>query len=276
VNLLLVGQVVGPVVGGAVSIQWGLRAPFVAYGLAATAGLVLLALTLPGTSGRAEARIDWAAARRLVRDRSFVTVNIGSLAAFFMRGGIIATVLPFFLALNWGLSEGDTAATAGLLVTIMALASMATMYPSGALADRYGRKPTFVTSLVLMGLVIPFVYTTIDLTSAIPVMVVFGLVLGLHGPLASWVTDLSPTNAMGTAMGLYRTIGDTGYLFGSVFLGGVLEVTKTSGQVSHLPFTIAAVWMVVSGLLLLTARDPSGERARARARAASLDAPEAK
>ena len=277
VNMLLVGQVVGPVVGGAVSIQWGLRAPFAAYGIAAVAGLVLLVLTLPQKEGRVEARIEWRVAGRLLRDRSFFTVNLGSLAAFFMRGGIIATVLPFFIALNWGLNPEQTVATAGLLVTVMALASMATVYPSGWLADRYGRKPTFVTSLVLMGLVIPFVFFTVDLTSAIPVMVVFGLVLGLHGPLASWATDLAPEDSMGTAMGLYRTIGDAGYFAGSVLLGGLVGLTMTpGGQMSHVPFLLAAVWMVVSGLLLITARDPSGERARARAKALAAESPEPK
>jgi MFS family permease len=277
VNMLLVGQVVGPVVGGAVSIQWGLRAPFAAYGLAAVAGLVLLVLTLPQREGRVEARIQWRTAGRLLKDRSFFTVNLGSLAAFFMRGGIIATVLPFFINLNWGLTEADTAVAAGLLVTVIALASMATMYPSGWLADRYGRKPTFVTSLVLMGLVIPFVFFTVDLASAIPITVVFGLVLGLHGPLASWVTDLAPQDSMGTAMGLYRTIADAGYFLGSVLLGGLVGITMTpQGQVSHVPFLLTAVWMVVSGLLLLTARDPSGERAKARAKAAEMASPETK
>ncbi len=271
VNLLLVGQVVGPVIGGAVTVQWGLSAPFVAYGLAATGGLVVLILALPRRNGRAEARIEWRTAGRLLKDRSFFTVNLGSLAAFFMRGGVVATVLPFFIMLNWGLSETDTAVAAGILVTVMALASMATMYPSGWLADRYGRKPTFVASLVLMGLVIPLVITTVDLTSAIPVIALFGLVLGLHGPLASWVTDLSPPEHMGTAMGVYRTIGDAGYFAGSVLLGGLVGLTSTSaGTVSHWPFTVAAVWLVASGLLLLTAGDPSGERARARARQVAM------
>lgn len=276
VNLLLVGQVVGPVVGGAVSAAWGLRAPFVAYGIAAVAGLAVVVLALPKREGRVEARIEWRSAGRLLRDRSFFTVNLGSLAAFFMRGGIIATVLPFFILKNWGLSEVDTAVAAGALVTVMALASLLTMYPSGWLADRYGRKPTFVASLVLMGLVVPLVYNTVDMASAIPVIAVFGLVLGLHGPLASWVTDLSPQDAMGTAMGVYRTIGDAGYFVGSVLLGGLVDASATpGGGVSHWPFTVAAVWLVASGLLLLTARDPSGERARARrgAAVAAVDPP---
>ena len=274
VNLLLVGQVVGPVIGGAVNAAWGLRAPFLAYGVAAAAGLVVVVLALPRSDGRVGARIDWRTAGRLLKDRSFATVNLGSLAAFFMRGGIIATVLPFFILRNWGLSEVDTAMTAGVLVTVMALSSMVTMYPSGWLADRYGRKPTFVASLVLMGLVVPLVVGTADLGAALPVIALFGLVLGLHGPLASWVTDLSPADAMGTAMGVYRTIGDAGFFLGSVLLGGLVDLTATpQGGVSHWPFTVAAVWLVGTGLLLLTARDPSGERARARARSRSAVAP---
>ena len=264
VNMLLVGQVVGPAIGGAVTVQWGLRAPFAAYSIAAAGGLLVLILALDVVQGSTRARLDWTAVRKLLRDRSFLTVNLGPLAAFFMRGGLIATVIPLFIHFNWGLPAAGATATAGILLTVMALASLVTMYPSGVLADRYGRKGTFVTSLVLMGLVTPFIFWARDLPSAMIVMAVFGLVIGLHGPLAAWVTDLAPPESLGTAMGLYRTIGDVGYFIGPVVLGGVLEATRADGEVTAAPFLVASGWMIATGLLLLTARDPSGERARAR------------
>lgn len=272
VNALLIGQVVGPVIGGIVVVAGGLRAPFATYALLAAIGLIVITVGMePGRVGGMSARIDRIAVRRLLRDRSYVIVNIGTMGAFFVRAGLITTVIPLFIFYNWGVSTREEAAVlTGVLITTNALASLLTLYPSGWLADRIGRKVPFVLSLVATGLVTPFLFFTRDLPSAIPIMFVYGLVLGLHGPLAAWATDLTPKEIMGTSMGLYRTIGDLGFLFGPVILAAVLDLTMTGrntaspfdDRVTILPFLVAAVWVIVSGLLMLAARDPAAERAR--------------
>jgi len=66
------------------------------------------------------------------------------------------------------------------------------------------------------------------------------------------------------AMGVYRTIGDVGFLLGPVVMGAVLQATLLDGRVSQVPFLVASGWLAVTAVLLLTARDPAGERARAR------------
>jgi MFS family permease len=93
-------------------------------------------------------------------------------------------------------------------------------------------------------------------------MFVFGAVIGLHGPLVAWTTDLTPREIMGTSMGLYRMIGDLGFLFGPVILGFVLEVSLMGGLVTAAPFLVAAVWAITAGLAMLFARDPIAERRR--------------
>jgi len=275
VNMLLVGQTFGPVIGGAVTVWSGsLRAPFASYALSAAVSLVLVhtMLDLPDAGG--DGRVDWSAAKRLVRDRHFLTVNFGVLSVFLVRGGIITTVLPFLTQMNWGLDLEGSAAMTGILITTMAAASMLTMYPSGLVADRYGRKWSFVSALFLGALVLPFIHGTRDLASAVPVMVLVGLMFGLAGPMASWATDLAPPENMGVAMGVYRTIGDLGFLLGPVMMGALIQTTSVGGEVSQIPFLFGSAWLLVGGLLLLTARDPSGERARARARsAAAMDPP---
>jgi MFS family permease len=279
VNALLIGQVVGPVIGGIVVVAWGLRAPFAAYAVLATVGLVLITFGMePGRVGGAAARVDRAAVSRLLRDRSYVLVNIGTMGTFFVRAGLITTVIPLFIFYNWEVGTREEAALlTSVLITTNALASLLTLYPSGWLADRIGRKPPFVVSLVATGIVSPFLFFTRDLASAIPVMFAYGLVLGLHGPLAAWATDLTPEEIMGTSMGLYRTIGDLGFLFGPVILAAVLEitmegrgtVTPLDDRVTIVPFLVASVWVIASGLAMLAARDPAAERRRNRLAAPS-------
>ncbi|HEY5538218.1 MAG TPA: MFS transporter, partial [Thermoplasmata archaeon] len=190
-------------------------------------------------------------------------VNIGTMSAFFARAGLISTVIPLFIAFNWGTSRELATTFAGVLITTTAVANLCTLYPSGLLADRVGRKIPFVISLVAAGLVAPFVFLSTDLTTAIPLMFAYGLVLGIHGPLVAWTTDLTPREVMGTSMGLYRALGDLGFLLGPLVLSAVLQVTMVDGRVTIYPFLVAAVWLVVSGVLMMFARDPVGERRRA-------------
>jgi len=283
VNALLVGQILGPVVGGAVVLAWGIRAPFAAYALCASLGMLLVSFGLPaGTAAvTGGGRIDRRAVKRLLKDRSYILVNVGTMGAFFARAGLVSTVIPLFIALNWGATFEQAAAYAGVLLTTTAVAALITQWPSGLWADRRGRKVPFVASLLLAGLVAPFLFFARDLTSAIPVMFAYGLVLGVHGPLASWTTDLTPPEIMGTSMGLYRTLGDIGFLMGPVLLSAVLELTlDAAGRVTIVPFLVATAWLLVAGSAMMFARDPVGEKRRAARRAemeaaaAAPDAPE--
>ena len=269
VSALLTGQIVGPVIGGGAAAIGGLYAPFLAYAGLAAAGLVLVHLYLPpGASAPEARRIDRKAVASLLRSRDFLLVNLGTMAAFFIRAGLINTVLPFHVANVLGISftaekgPETVAAYTGLLITAVALASLATMWPAGRWSDHRGRKGPFVVSLVLMGLTAPFIYLAQDWWTLVAVMVVYGFVLGLHGPLASWASDLVPKAQMGTGMGLYRTIGDLGFLLGPLTMGALLTVFRTTVDVTIWPFLIAGAYVVVSGLLLLGADDPAGRAQR--------------
>src|SRR3990170_3236111 len=102
VNALLIGQVIGPVIGGAVVLAWGIRAPFAAYALLAALGMLLITFGLEPQAGReASGAVDIRAVKRLLRDRSYVLVNIGTMGAFFARAGVLSTLMPLFIAFNW-------------------------------------------------------------------------------------------------------------------------------------------------------------------------------
>ncbi|HEV8594687.1 MAG TPA: MFS transporter [Thermoplasmata archaeon] len=263
VNALLLGQILGPVIGGIAVLSWGIRAPFAMYAILACVGMMLITFALePEAEATSDGRVDFKAVRRLLSDRSYLIVTSGTMAAFFVRAGLITTVIPLFIALNWNVSSILAITYTGVLITTNALSQLLTLYPSGLLADRFGRKIPFVTSLVLVGLIAPFLFYARDLASAIPIMFLYGLALGLHGPLVAWTTDLTPKEIMGTSMGLYRTIGDLGFLLGPVILAAVLEITLVNGRVTIVPFLVAAAWAIAAGLLMLLARDPIAEKKR--------------
>src|SRR3990170_9149461 len=162
VTALLIGQIIGPVVGGVVVLAAGIRAPFAAYSALAVVGFLLITFGMKTTRvAGMSAGVDRAAVVRLLRDRSYVLVNIGTMGTFFVRSGLITTVIPLFIAFNWGVSQTEAITFTGLLITTNALASLFTLYPSGWLADRIGRKIPFVIFLIAAGLVSPFLFASV-------------------------------------------------------------------------------------------------------------------
>jgi MFS family permease len=161
------------------------------------------------------------------------------------------TLFPLWAEARFGLDP----AFIGLLLTFAAAAGLVTMLISGRIADRRGRKGPLMASLLLTGLVIPFIFLAPGLTALSLTMVLYGLALGFHGPIAAWAADLAPEGRMGIAMGVYRSVADLGWVVGPLLLGYLAEVS-TPLESSIGPFLAASLWVVIFGLLLLPARDP--------------------
>ena len=64
---------------------------------------------------------------------------------------------------------------------------------------------------------------------------------------------------MGTAMEVYRSMADLGWVVGPLLLGYLGEAFAPL-ESNIWPFVAASIWVVFFGLLLLPARDPVGQR----------------
>ena len=259
VGALLLGQVSGPGIGGLVAVNFGINAPFLFYALATGVALMVLLILIEkdrGISGDELAQQDLRGdIKKVFSNRSFIIVNLGTLAAFFARGGVIATLFPIMARQNFGLD----ASMIGLVLTGVAVTSLITMLSGGVLADKYGRKLPFFGSMILGGvsaLLIPLAW---DVPTLALTMLIFGLSLGLSGPMAAWAADLSEPKTMGTAMGVYRTIGDAGFILGPMVLTGVATLADPN-IITALPFVICFFWLTITGLILLKAEDPASKK----------------
>jgi len=259
VSALLLGQALGPSVGGGVASVWGLRAPFAFYSIVALAGMfLLLAARLPDLKAKVTTtHVNWVAVRKLLGNRSFIRINIGTMSAFFVRSGILTTIGPLFLNAKFGWDE----AKIGILISVAAFSSLATMLPSGIIADRRGRKLPFVFSMVLTGLIAPLFLLPGDFLGAAIVYSLWGLAIGLQGPVAAWSTDFAEKETMGTAMGLYRTMSDLGFLLGPTVLTAVAGLGSFN-QPYDVAYYLAMVWMLVAAVILVGADDPVGRNAK--------------
>lgn len=252
VAALITGAVTGPAVGGYLAVTFGLAAPFFFYALVAFVALGLIRAYLREAPEEGPRKtMGTGDVKRLFRNPSFVLVTLGALSAFFVRGGFNGTLFPLWSEQRFGLGP----AFIGLLLTLAAAAGLLTMLVSGRVADRIGRKGPLMTSLILAGLVLPLIFFSQTLSVLSLTMVMYGLALGFHGPIAAWAADLAPEGGMGTAMGVYRSVADMGWVIGPLLLGYLGEAFAPI-ESNTWPFLAASVWVVLFGLLLIPARDP--------------------
>lgn len=271
-GMLLLGAIFGPTFGGILADTYDIRAPFFAY--ATITGLAILpTLVLPKLASSGDSSLPLNV-RRILHDMrevlsspSFLLVTFGVFTMFFLRTGVRSTLVPLFAANNLGLDSGDI----GLVLTVGGITTAITITPMGSISDRIGRKIPLGLCLVLSAaitLVIPFSVDIVTLSIAIAI---YGAVIGLQGPSAAYVTDLSPQDKLEISMGVYRTISDSGFVMGPLLLGFLADATATpvpgnphSGLIGMFPFVVAAIILIVAFFVLLKAEDPAKDRSQNR------------
>ena len=267
-GLLLLGAIFGPTFGGVLADIYDIRAPFFAYavitGLAIIPTLALPKLTNSGNvSSSLKVREIVRDMRQVLSSPSFLLITFAVFTMFFLRTGVRSTLIPLFAANNLSF---DSSAI-GLILTIGGITSALTIVPMGRISDRIGRKIPLALCLVLSAgitLLIPFSTDLLTLSIAVAI---YGGVVGLSGPGAAYVSDVSPQDKLEISMGLYRMITDFGFVMGPLLLGFLADITATpvagashSGLIGVFPFMVASILLIVAFFVLLRADDPVRDR----------------
>jgi DHA1 family multidrug resistance protein-like MFS transporter len=264
-GMLLLGSIFGPSFGGFIATIYGIRAPFYAYAIVSGLG-VIPTLALPKITSSENAtssqkrRSSIHDMRLVLSYPSFFLSTLATFTLFFARTGVRSTLVPLFAANDLGLDSGAI----GLVLTFAGITTAATMVPMGSFSDKIGRRNPLILCLLLSAAVticIPYSNNTLELSIC---MAAYGAVIGLSGPIAAYVTDVSPQDKLEVSMGLYRMISDVGFVVGPLLLGYLADISGTptfgagviSKQIGLLPFAFASVIIVVVGLTLLKAEDP--------------------
>jgi MFS family permease len=119
-------------------------------------------------------------------------------------------------------------ATVGSLITIQAVAGMVSSFMAGALADRFGRKPVMVTSLVLSGCV----YILLSGANGYAEFAVLMALLGISNPMYqvgadAMLADMIPAEQRAQAYAINRVASNAGFGLGPA-VGGFLAATSYS------------------------------------------------
>ena len=224
---LLAGVTLGPAIGGITAEFLGLRAPFYVVGVAAFAAGAWNWLRVPetrpyaaaapgpGEAASAKPASTWTSTLTLLLSMNFLVVALVNFAVFFARSGR-QTVIPLYADQEIGLSAGPI----GLVFALMAFINLLFIVPAGWAIDRYGVKVTIVPSALVSLLAFGMIAATHSTMPFVFATVILGIGSGMLGPApAAYAAEIAPPERRGAAMGLFRSLGDLGFVISPPLVG---------------------------------------------------------
>ncbi len=243
----LLGNSIGPVVGGTVAQYFGYRAPFWVYAaLSILVGIWMIArLPDPRLSGMAETRRKprpnfWLSLRSMLGHSGVIWACLIGLVLAYTRSGSRDMAMAL-LGQNIGMSESQI----GFALSIVFIMNVVVLYSAGALADRYGSKAIIVPSWLLTGVGLWLLAVAPQYSMFLIGAVVYGLAAGIGNPVpAAYVVEVVEDASQGQALGLFRTFNDIGLIIGPALMGWIGDGAGISTGVLANAGVVVAVTVV--------------------------------
>jgi MFS family permease len=225
-GMFRIGRFVGPVLGGLVAQRYGLRAAFLAFGITHAAAIAVIASCVhrgPARSAQAKgAEVRGGRLFYALKSRAGVLAPAGAAQLFaqMIRAGR-TSILPLYAADVIGLDVQQI----GLILSISSAVDTAMFLPAGWIMDHLGRKSAIVPCFTIQAVGMFLVPFTGSITGLLLVSCLIGLGNGLgSGSMMTLGADLSPPEARGEFLGVWRLIGDGGASGGPLVVGGVADL----------------------------------------------------
>jgi len=250
-----VGATMGPMIGG--FILFSTASYPTTYLVAGGLGLLpfLMVLRLP-----AEDRAPSPATTNPARWSEF---KKGILEVLSNRALIIASTLEAAMYVGYGAflgffpiyakGIGHNDAAIGLIMGGQLATTMVGKPAGGWLSDRIGRKPIILLGLLLCAVTLPLIFLGKSFFTLLVLSCLLGLGVALVTPsTTALVADLVKAGRMGSAMGVFGTIWDTGEAAGPILAGFLIaSLSYFNG------FLIISALMALGALVFaVTIKDP--------------------
>jgi MFS family permease len=252
-----IGFIAGGPLGGLIANAFGLASPLFIYGFACFVSAALFWKTIRDP-GRHEHEVRKGGFRRLPWNRTFVTVLVVNGVYLWMIGAIFQTLVPLF-GTSTKEGVGLTLGGVGIGLGIATATELATLYPAGHATDHYGRRAVLIPALAGLAAVTAafgLVSTPIGFMIA---MGLLGVASGYSGvPPAPMLADVTPEELKGSAVAMFRFVGDLGFVVGPLIAGWSAQVFGfgTSFVINAIPAVIA-LGLVLSIRETMHARRPA-------------------
>ena len=246
------GRLLGPAIGGFTAAAWGIRAPFVLYGVVTILAIIPSFLLVqetrmlaPQPDSRSPRGSLWLPYKQFLVPR-YIGLFVAQFFAAATRGGLVTGTLDLYAVYQYGV----TAKTLGFLAASGAALGIPLTFGTGHLMDRFGRKRIVVpgfsslaVSLFTMALTAyvhaPFaVYVVVFLCARVTLSSVAGSMQVLG-------SDLAPPDARGAFFGLWSLLRSVG-----AFVSPGLFALMSESQGFGAAFTMLSTMALTTAVLL--------------------------
>ena len=229
-SAFLIGGMIGPVLGGVLA-GWGLRLPFIVYGVALVIAAAVVAVGLRGArlrpvEGQGEREVMGLA--EAWRSPVYRAVLASAAANGLTNFGVRLAVLPLL-----AVAVLDEAWVAGAVLAAGAVGTAITLQFSGRLTDQIGRRPLAIGGLVVMGLSVGLLglaqNTALSVGLALSVLFVLSLVSGVGAGLVNPAQQAAVSDVIGRdrsggrVLSTFQMAQDGGAIIGPILVGVVAD-----------------------------------------------------
>ena len=228
----LLGNGVGPVLGGVLAEQFGYRVPFGIYAAIALMVGIWIVLRLPDPRTYDETSADEPdgqdgarmSLRTMLVTGAILTACLMGLLSAYTRSGSRDYALVV-LSNERGIDTG----LIGLSLTVLFLLNVAAMYVVGALTDRFGPNAVMGPSWIVTGIGLALLAAVPSVWALFAAVILYGLAAGFgNSAPAVQIANSVSSSSRGAALGLYRTFNDIGLVIGAAVMAlaaAVVDVT---------------------------------------------------
>jgi len=191
----------------------------------------------------------------MLRNRTLLSVSLAVCAAYIGVGMVVP------VRVLYAETQGASLAIIGAMASAYMVSNFLFQYPSGWLADRWGRKQMMVLSLFVQA-ILSFAYLFIsDPVLFVVLRFVEGIAAAAFLPSArALITDAIPDEKRGEAFGIFGAFFNAGFLFGPA-VGGLLAGTGYASA-----FIGAVIFRVVALVLVVIMIKPGAQQLQKQAR----------
>ncbi len=202
----------------------------------------------PGGSLGERSRQFWGGIGEVLSSRAVVIASTLEAALYVGYGAFLGFFPPY--AKGIGLNDAQIALVMGAQLATTMLAKPL----SGRLSDRLGRKPMILAGLFLCAATLPAIPALASFWLLLPVSALFGLGVAIVTPsTTALVADLVKAGRMGSAMGVFGTIWDSGEAAGPIMAGFLIAALSYGAAFSMIAVLMAAMAV----LFLVLVKDPT-------------------
>ncbi len=238
-----IGFIAGGPLGGVTAGWFGLASPLFVYAGACLVAAVAFWRTLRDPP-RHESEVRRGGLRQLPWNRPFITVLIVNCAYLWIIGAVFQTLVPVFgTSADVGLGiEG-----VGFALGVATATELVALYPAGRASDRRGRRAVLIPALAGLALMTALIGQASTPLTFILALGGLGITSAYSGvPPAPMLSDVAPEALKGTAVGVFRFVGDIGFVLGPLVAGWSTSAFGfgTAFAVTALPALVAVAFVV--------------------------------